>query len=207
MPPGVCWAIFWRSETIWSMLASPWMWIVSCPVHALVALVRDVRQPGLGVDPELLEDRGGALVALPGLGLPGRLLVGRLELLEDRRAHLVRLPLVLDVGVVLGGDQPAVEAEALTRPGGADLGGQVELGERSRVARVALERPVDRRRQASRLSALGGAVEADVEVAAGDLGGVVEGLVEDLVRVLAATASSPASAARQRGRKDGDRAR
>ena len=30
------------------------------PVDALVALVRDVGQPGLGVDPELLEDRGAS---------------------------------------------------------------------------------------------------------------------------------------------------
>ena len=136
------------------------------------------------------------------LGLPGRLLVGLLELLEDAEPDLVGLSLVVDVGVVLGGDQAAVEVEALTRPGGADLGGQVELGERRRVARVALERPVDGRRQASRLVPSAEPSRLMSSSPLVTLRRVVEGLVEDLVRVLAATAASVAAAARHGGGKD-----
>src|SRR5207244_9076934 len=112
------------------------------------------------------------------------------ELLEGGRAHLVRLVLVLDVGVVLGRDQGAVEADARPALGPADVGRQIELRERGLVTGVGLERPADRGREVPGLLPLRGSADAQVELAAGDLRRVVEGLVENLLRVLAAAAAA-----------------
>src|SRR6476620_147658 len=154
------------------------------------SLVAHVREPGLRVDPELAEParRAVRLVLLRGLR------VRRRELLEGCRAQLVSLVLVLDVGVVLGRDQGAVEADARPTLRPADAHREVELGERGRVAGVRLERTGDRGGEVPRLLSLCGSVDAQIELAAGDLGRVVEGLVEDLLWVLAA-AAAPASTA------------
>ena len=162
------------------------------------ALVGDVGQPARRIDAELLEERLGVLVTL-GLGLLLRLLVALQELLVQSGADLVGLALVLDVGVVLGGDQAAVEVEALAGAGGAHLGRQIELGKGFGLLASAWNGPSIVAFRLPDWVPSAEPREVDREMTAGDLGRVVEGLLENLVRVLVVAAAA-ASAAGDGGR-------
>ena len=171
------------------------------PLDVGRALIRDVGEPRAGVDAELLEE----VLSLLGLVLLRRLRVGLGELLEELGAHLVRLALILDVRVVLGGDHGPVEADAGPALRTADIRRQVELGEGGRIVRVGLERTVEGSVEAPRLLSLHRSIRADVELAARDLGGVVEGLVKDLLRVLVVAAAPAATACDDRRQWNCDR--
>ncbi len=183
------------------------MWLVSVPSTSAVPSFCRFVSSSLG---SLIPSRCSSCLVLFGLLLgllAGGLLDALLEAVEETLVDLVVAALVVDVGGVAGGDQPAVEVEALSLGGAVGADVEVELG--NLVVALALERAAELGVDAAALVTLDIDVELQREVAALDRVGVAgEGLVEDLARVLSTTAAATAAAGGERRGEhdeDGDR--